>query len=74
MVTSGFYGYHGYIISKQCIDAFMIKVMELQIIFKVITGSSGHAFWLRRTVLHSIKMFSILGKDDHVRVLSVHEG
>ena len=26
----------------------------MQIIFKAITGSSGHAFWWERTVMHSI--------------------
>ena len=26
---------------------------KMQIIFKAITGSSGHAFWWERTVLHS---------------------
>ena len=26
-------------------------------IFKAITGSSGHAFWLERTVLHFMETF-----------------
>ena len=41
------------------IDAFMIDVCwnfdKMQMIFKVITGSSGHVFWWERTVLHSME-------------------
>ena len=39
-----------------CIDAFMINVWwNFDKIFKVITGSSSHAFWWERTVLHSME-------------------
>ena len=37
-----------YVISKTNFD-------KMQIIFKAITGSSGHAFWWERTVLHSVR-------------------
>ena len=41
------------------IDAFTIEVWwnfdKMQIIFKVITGSSGHALWWERTVLYSME-------------------
>ena len=33
---------------------------KMQMIFKAITGSSGHAFWWERTVLHSIE--TIVGR------------
>ena len=38
------------------IDAFTIDVWwKMQMIFKAITGSSGHAFWWERTVPHSME-------------------
>ena len=44
-----------------CIDTFMIKVWwnfdKMQIIFKAITRSFGHAFWWERTVLQSMETF-----------------
>ena len=45
--------------AKLCIDAFTIDVWwnfdKMQMIFKAITESSGHAFWWERTVLHSME-------------------
>ena len=45
--------------AQKTIDAFMIDVRwnfdKMQMIFKAITGSSSHAFWWERTVLHSME-------------------
>ena len=46
-------------LTASSMDNFMIDVWwnfdKMQIIFKAITGSSGHAFWGERTVLHSME-------------------
>ena len=46
---------------RNIMSAFTMKAWwiydKMQIIFKAITGSSGHAFWWERAVLHSMKTF-----------------